>query len=85
MGKGRRSRKRQVRFFYILSTYGKIKKKEKMNSRKLSIFLVGMWYISKGLQSQPNSKEAKVLSVIFCTLKIVWWKNLKTTGFFILD
>ena len=62
MEKGRRSSKRQLKAFSIPSTHGKIKKKEKVNTKKkkkLSAFLVRMWDISKGLQGQPNSNESR--------------------------
>ena len=38
MEKGRRSSKRQVKAFSIPSTYGKIKKKEKVNTKKAKCF-----------------------------------------------
>ena len=84
-GKWKKIKQQTSKAFTIPSTYGKIKKKEKMNTKKAKCFLYENVRHFKRIARSTKLKKVKVVSVIFCTLKIVWWKNLKTTGFLILD
>ena len=84
-GKEKKIKQQTSKAFSIPSTYGKIKKKEKVNTKKAKCFSCENVGHFKRIARPAYLKRVKLVSVIFCTLKIVWWKNLKTLGFFILD